>query len=145
PIADPYTPKNQRKSGIYAVRIDDGQLVWSSPAPDADCAAAPRGSFINICTNGLSAAPTAIPGLVIEGSMDGILRAYDTRDGTVAWSFNVGQESFRPINAADAMKGDTMNGAGATVAGGMLFQISGYKPTNPKAMNLLLAFTVDGE
>ena len=82
---------------------------------------------------------------MVEGSLDGILRAYDAADGTVVWSFDVGQASFRPLNASAPMKGDTMNSAGASVAGGTLFQISGYQASNPRAMNLLLAFTVDGK
>lgn len=145
PIADPYTPKAQARSGMHAIGIADGALVWSSLAPDADCAIAPRGSLIGICTNGLSAAPTAIDGLVIEGSMDGILRAYTAGAGEVAWSFDVGQETFQPLNASSPVKGGTMNAGGATLAGGTLFQISGYQPTNPGAVNLLLAFTVDGK
>jgi polyvinyl alcohol dehydrogenase (cytochrome) len=145
PIADPYAPKDQRKSGMYALRISDGHLEWSSPAPDPNCAVAPKGSLINICTSGLSSAPTAIPGLVIEGSLDGILRAYDVKDGKVVWSLDIGQTSFQPLNASAPMKGDTMNAAGATVAGGMLLQVSGYQTSNPKATNLLLAFTLDGK
>ncbi len=100
--------------------------------------------MINICTSGLSAAATAIDGVIFEGSMDGILRAYDARSGQVTWSFDVGQAVFQPINTANLMKGDTMNGAGVTIAGGMLFQISGYKTGNAKAPNLLLAFSLDG-
>ena len=38
-----------------------------------------------------------------------------------------------------------MNAGGPTVAGGTLFQVSGYQTSTPKAMNLLLAFTVDGK
>ena len=145
PIADPYSPKGQRKSGMYGVRISDGRVVWSNPAPDPDCAIAPKGSLINICTNGLSAAPTAIYGTVIEGSLDGILRAYSFRDGKVAWSFDVGQARFQPVNGPAPIKGDTMNAAGSTVAGGTLFQISGYQAGDANAANLLLAFTVDGK
>jgi polyvinyl alcohol dehydrogenase (cytochrome) len=145
PIADPYLPKDQRKSGMYAVRISDGHVAWSTPAPDPDCKVAPKGSLINICTSGLSTAPTAIPGVVIAGSLDGILRAYDAKDGKVAWSLDVGQTSFKPLNAAAPMKGDTMNAAGASVAGGALYQISGYQTSNAKAANLLLAFTVEGK
>ena len=77
--------------------------------------------------------------------MDGILRAYDSRDGKLAWSFDVGQASFQPINAPAPVKGDTMNAAGSTVAGGELFQISGYQTADAKASNLLLAFSVDGK
>jgi polyvinyl alcohol dehydrogenase (cytochrome) len=145
PIADPYASKQERKSGMFALRLGDGGVVWSTPAPDANCAIAPKGSLINICTNGLSAAPTAIPGAVIEGSLDGVLRAYGSKDGKVVWSYDVGQASFKPLNASAPMKGDTMNAAGATVAGGTLFQVSGYQSSNPKSMNLLLAFTVDGK
>jgi len=145
PIADPFGPKDQVKPGMYAVRISDGRLVWSTPAAEANCAVAPKGSLVGICTNGLSAAPTAIGGVVVEGSMDGFLRAYDARTGKVIWSLDVGQTQFHPLNAAAPMKGDTMNAAGATVAGGTLFQVSGYQSSNPRAQNLLLAFTVDGK
>jgi polyvinyl alcohol dehydrogenase (cytochrome) len=145
PIADPYLPKEEARRGLHAVRIADGKLAWSAPAPDADCAVAPKGSLINICTNGLSATPTAIPGVVFEGSMDGILRAYDAATGKTIWSLDIGQTSFRPLNAAAPMKGDTINAGGATVAGGTLYQVSGYQSANAKAMNMLLAFTVDGQ
>ncbi len=143
PIADVVAPKLS-KAGMYALRISDGHAVWSTPAPAPDCAIAPKGSLVNICTNGLSAAPTAVDGAVIEGSMDGFLRAYDSRTGKVIWDFDLGQASFTPVNAAEPMKGATINAAGATVSGGTLFQISGYQSSNPAATNLLLAFTVDG-
>ena len=145
PIADPVGARDQVKPGMYAVRIADGAPVWASPAPAANCALAPKGSLIGICTNGLSSAPTAIAGLVIEGSMDGVLRAYGAKDGKPAWSYDVGQARFQPVNAAEPMKGDTMNAGGPTVVGGTLFQVSGYQTSNPRAMNLLLAFTVDGK
>lgn len=145
PIADPYTPKAESMRGMYALRITDGARVWSSPVPDPDCAIAPRGSLINICTSGLSAAPTAIPGMVIAGSLDGILRAWDARTGRVSWQVDIGQTRFRPINAAEPKKGDTMNAGGATVAGGMVFQVSGYQTSGTAAVNLLLAFSVDGK
>ncbi len=77
--------------------------------------------------------------------MDGVLRAYGAKDGKVAWSYDIGQARFQPINAPQPMKGDTMNAGGPTVAGGMLFQVSGYQTSNPKAMNLLLAFAIDGK
>ena len=143
PIADVVAP-NLSKAGMYAIAIGDGSLAWSTPAPPPDCAIAPKGSLVDICTNGLSAAPTAIDGAVIEGSMDGFLRAYDARSGKVIWSFDLGQASFMPVNASAPVNGATMNSAGATVAGGTLFQVSGYQASNPNANNLLLAFTVDG-
>jgi len=145
PIADPYTRRSQTKAGLYAVRIRDGSLIWSTPAPYPDCRIAPKGSLVGMCTSGLSAAATATPGLVFEGSMDGILRAYDARDGKIRGRLDIGQSIFRPVNAPAGIKGDTINGAGATVAGGTLYQISGYQPINRSAVNLLLAFTIDGK
>lgn len=145
PIADPYTPKDEARRGMFAVRVADGSVAWANPAPEPDCAVAPKGSLINICTSGLSSAPTAFGGVVVEGSLDGILRAYDAKDGKIVWSFDLGQTSVQPLNASAPMKGDTMNAGGASVAGGTLFQVSGYQSSNPKATNLLLAFTVDGK
>jgi len=144
PIADPYLPKQEAKRGLHALRIADGTLAWSALPRDPDCAVAPKGSLINICNNGLSATPSVIPGVVFEGSMDGILRAYDAKTGTVVWSMDIGQTSFQPLNAAAPMKGDTMNAGGATIVGGALYQVSGYQSANPKATNLLLAYTVNG-
>jgi polyvinyl alcohol dehydrogenase (cytochrome) len=144
PIADPYAPKGKGRAGMYGLNIGDGRIVWSNPAPAPDCATAPKGSLINICTSGLSAAPTAIDGVVVEGSLDGILRAYGARDGQVFWSFDLGLARFTPVNASGPVKGDTMNAGGATVAGGTLFQMSGYQTSNPKATDLLVAFTIDG-
>ncbi len=79
PIADPYAPRDKTKAGMYGLDIGDGRIVWSNPAPAPNCAVAPKGSLINICTSGLSTAPTAIEGAVIEGSLDGVLRAYGAR------------------------------------------------------------------
>ena len=146
PIADPYAlPGQTTQAGMNAVRISDGKVVWSAPVPPANCAIAPKGSLANLCTSGLSAAPAAFGGLVVEGSMDGFLRIYDARTGKVVWSQDIGQTSFQPINAAQPRKGDTMNAGASTVAGGTLFQISGYQSSNPRAMNLLLAYTADGK
>jgi polyvinyl alcohol dehydrogenase (cytochrome) len=145
PVTDLFAPAGTGKPGLYALRIADGHRVWSIAPPDPDCKTAPKGSLVNVCTSGFSGAATAIDGLVIEGSMDGKLRAHNVRDGKIVWEADLGQTSFQPINAAAPRKGDTMNGAGASVAGGMLFQISGYQSSYSKAMNLLLAFTVDGK
>jgi polyvinyl alcohol dehydrogenase (cytochrome) len=145
PIADPFPVNGVPKPGMYALNIADGSEAWSSPAPAADCSVAPRGSLVDICTNGLSAAATAIDGVAFAGSMDGILRAYSADTGEILWSIDLGQTSFQPLNSAEPLNGDTMNAAGATIVDGTLFQISGYKSSNPQAVNLLLAFTVDGE
>lgn len=145
PVADPFAPRAEARRGMHALAIADGRALWSSLAPEPDCKVAPKGSLVNVCTAGLSAAATAIDGVVIAGSMDGMLRGYAARDGGVVWQVDLGRASFQPLNAEKPRKGDTMNAGGATVAGGTLFQVSGYQPSGPRATNLLLAFTVDGK
>jgi polyvinyl alcohol dehydrogenase (cytochrome) len=84
------------------------------------------------------APPTAIPGVVLAGSLDGHLRAYDSRSGDVLWDFNTAQE-FMTTNGLKA-HGGSLNGAGPTVVSGMVYVNTGY--TNAMDGNVLLAFGV---
>ncbi len=82
------------------------------------------------------APPTAIPGVVFAGSLDGHLRAYDARSGQVIWDFDTVQQ-FLTTNGIQA-HGGSLNGAGPAIVGGMVFATSGY--TNAMSGNVLLAF-----
>ena len=84
------------------------------------------------------APPTSIPGVIFLGSLDGHLRAYDTRDGSVLW-VDTAQE-FHATNALKA-HGGSLNGAGPAMVSGMVYVNSGY--TNSMAGNVLLAFALD--
>ena len=81
-----------------------------------------------------------IPGVVFAGSIDGGVRGYSTKDGTVVWEFDTNRW-FETINGLTA-NGGSINGAGPTVAGGMLFVSSGYSAFGGRAGNVLLAFAV---
>ncbi|MGC2551755.1 MAG: PQQ-binding-like beta-propeller repeat protein, partial [Candidatus Sulfotelmatobacter sp.] len=85
------------------------------------------------------APPTLIPGAVFAGSLDGHLRAYDTRDGSVLWDFDTVQE-FHTTNGLRA-HGGSLNGAGPAIVSGMVYVNTGY--TNAMAGNVLLAFSAD--
>jgi polyvinyl alcohol dehydrogenase (cytochrome) len=88
---------------------------------------------------GITAALTAIPGVVFVGSQDGTIRAYATADGREVWSFNTLQD-FKTTNQVPA-RGGSMGAPGPTVAGGMLFVGSGYVGLgNGMPGNVLLAF-----
>jgi polyvinyl alcohol dehydrogenase (cytochrome) len=82
----------------------------------------------------------ADPGVIFSGSMDGHLRAYDTRDGNVIWDFETRRE-FKTIDGVYA-HGGSMDKNGPTVAGGMLYVETGNYIGMPG--NALLAFSVDG-
>jgi polyvinyl alcohol dehydrogenase (cytochrome) len=135
------------KPGLYALRLRDGSPVWSAPAPRKPC----RWSNV-YCHPAVSQAVTAIPGVVFAGSMDGHFRAHSTADGKVIWEFNTAATPHRTVAGKDAY-GGVMDGAGPTVAGGMVYVHSGYagrstERTNDlsgKEGNVLLAFSVDGK
>jgi polyvinyl alcohol dehydrogenase (cytochrome) len=121
--------------GIRAVRIDTGQEVWSKEASERLCGTE-RG-----CSAAQGAAVTAVPGIVLSGSMDGGLRAYASDDGTLVWSFDTNRE-FETVNGVKA-KGGAMDGPGAAVGNGMIFINSGYVSLIGRPGNVLLAFGVD--
>ncbi|HVZ24398.1 MAG TPA: PQQ-binding-like beta-propeller repeat protein, partial [Vicinamibacterales bacterium] len=122
----------QSPGGIRAVALATGQEVWSKPASPPLCGTTPG------CSAAQGAAVTAIPGVVFSGSMDGGLRAYATRDGSIVWQFDTNRP-FETVNGVRA-NGGAMDGPGAVVAHGMLFIDSGYVSLIGRPGNVLLAF-----
>ena len=123
--------------GMVAVNIADGKTRWTIP-PTADTCNARRG-----CNTGQPAAVSSIPGVVFSGSLDGHLRAYDSRTGKVLWEVNTVNE-YDTVNRIPA-RGGSMNGPGATIVGGMLFVNSGYGSLGFMPGNVVLAFSIDGK
>jgi polyvinyl alcohol dehydrogenase (cytochrome) len=81
---------------------------------------------------------TATPEYVLSGSVDGHVRAYSSRDGKVLWDFDTAKP-FETVNGVSA-HGGSLNAAGPTIAGGMLFVNSGYGMYGEQAGNVLIAF-----
>jgi polyvinyl alcohol dehydrogenase (cytochrome) len=139
--------KEDGKPGVYALRIADGELIWSAPAPRKPC------RWDNLfCSPAVSQAVTAIPGVVFAGSMDGHFRAHDTKTGKVIWEFNTAAKPLKTVAGKKAY-GGVMDGAGPTVVDGMVYVHSGYagrstSNTNDlsgREGNVLIAFSVDGK
>jgi PQQ enzyme repeat len=84
---------------------------------------------------------TAIAGVVFSGSLDGVMRAYDSRDGRIIWEFNT-RQSFPTINGVEG-RGGGINGPGPVIAGGVLYVNSGYGAIGGAPGNVLLAFAAD--
>jgi len=116
--------------GIVAYRVNDGAQVWKTPPPGC--------GDRRPCSPAQSQAVTAIPGAVFSGSIDGHLRAYDTRDGKIIWDFDTARE-FVTVNNV-AAKGGSLDVGGPIVAGGMMFVVSGYPGFAAMPGNVLLAF-----
>jgi polyvinyl alcohol dehydrogenase (cytochrome) len=123
----------EHPGGMNAVNLSDGKPVWHMPPQPMLCGEKRPG-----CGPGQGGALTAIPGAVLNGALDGGLRAYSTTDGKVLWMFDTGKE-FATVNGVKA-KGGSMDGNGPIVAGGMVYVNSGYGGLVGTPGNVLLAF-----
>jgi polyvinyl alcohol dehydrogenase (cytochrome) len=132
-VADFLTPT---PGGMRALKLGTGEEVWSKPPQPKMCGETARG-----CNAAQGGAVTAIPGAVLSGSLDGGLRAYSAKDGSIVWQFDTNKE-FPTVNGVKA-NGGGMDGPGPVVAGGMLFVNSGYGGLVGRPGNVLLAFGVE--
>jgi len=76
--------------------------------------------------------------VVFSGSMDGHLRAYSTKDGSVLWDFDT-RPNFETVNGVKA-HGGSMSGNGPVVSGNMMYVASGFNVTAGMGGNVVLAF-----
>lgn len=125
PIAD-------AKPGIHALKAFSGEILWSQLADDI-CAGRKD------CDPGISAAITAIPGVVFAGHMDGRLRAYDAGNGSVLWEYDTYRE-FETISGEIARGGSFGGGSGPIIANGRVYANSGYGLYFHMPGNVLLMF-----
>jgi len=126
----------ENPGGLHAVNLATGQRAWLTPAPPPVCSGpAPN------CSGAQSAAISVIPGVVFSGSVDGALRAYSTKDGTIIWTENTNRD-YATVNGVKA-NGASMGGGGPVIVDGMLFVNSGYGAPAGRVGNVLLAFGVE--
>jgi polyvinyl alcohol dehydrogenase (cytochrome) len=121
--------------GLYAVRIDTGEKIWSTPAPkDAGNPAQ-------------AAAVSGMPGIVFSASFGGHLRAYTVgpggTPGQIVWDFDA-RRDFETVNHVPA-KGGSFDGGGPAISHGMVITTCGYGFAGGVPGNVMLAFSVDGK
>ena len=116
---------------IAAVRLDDGEVIWSRTiAPANGMESHP----------GLEGPVTISHDVLFSGSWDGMLRALSTTDGETLWAFNTARD-FETVNGVKA-NGGSMGAVGQVVEDGMLLVTSGYIGVkNGATGNVLLVFT----
>ncbi len=124
-----------RKPGLFALNPTDGEILWYTPAPDV-CAEEDKPA----CDPGLSAAVTAIPGVVFAGAFDGHLRAYDTETGEVLWDFDTNR-TFESVSG-EVAQGGSIESDGPVVYRGRVLVNSGYLFGDRMPGNALLVFSV---
>jgi polyvinyl alcohol dehydrogenase (cytochrome) len=120
--------------GLFALSIKSGEVVWS--APPSPCTARTQ------CSPAQTAAVTALPGVVLSGSLSGHIRAFAATDGKVLWDFDT-MRDFKTVNGVPA-HGGSISVAGPVVVGGTVYILSGYDTFGETPGNVLLAFTADG-
>jgi polyvinyl alcohol dehydrogenase (cytochrome) len=119
-------------AGLHAIDAFTGQVLWSAKAPD-NCGNRPN------CDPGISAAVTAMPGVVFAGHLDGQFRAYDSSNGKVLWAVDT-TKPVKTITDAEA-HGGGMSGPGAAVADGYVVLNSGYGLYYHMPGNVLLVYS----
>src|SRR5258706_3032519 len=118
--------------GLFALDLATGKI--SMQVPPVPCGSRSQ------CSPALSAAVTAIPGVVFSGGVSGYLRAYASDDARLLWEFDTARD-YATANGV-AAQGGAMEGPGPTIAGGMLYVNSGYGQWGGLPGNALLAFEV---
>jgi polyvinyl alcohol dehydrogenase (cytochrome) len=132
PVSDVLAPPAEA-GGLSALKLATGEQVWHTPAPKLECTPG-RG-----CTGAQSAPASVIPGVVFSGSVDGHLRAYSTKDGSIIWDFNTIRD-YETVNRVPA-KGGSLDAAGPAIADGLVVTNSGYGQWRGLPGNVLLAFS----
>jgi polyvinyl alcohol dehydrogenase (cytochrome) len=118
--------------GFAAVDLKDGKLRWRRKV---EATREPER------LHGHSGAVSLVPGAVLSGGWDGVLRAISTEDGRVLSSFDTLRD-FDSVNGVPA-HGGSMGAPGPTVAGGRIYVGSGIIGGSGRPGNALLAFAAD--
>ena len=117
-------------SGHLALDLKTGEEVWYAPLVP------PQGRENQ---RGVVGAVTLIPGVLLSGARDGMIRAASSRTGQLLWEFDSAKE-FTTVNGVQARGGSAASG-GPVVANGMVFIGSGYPGfQGGQPGNVLLAF-----
>lgn len=94
----------------------------------------------SFCSPALSAAVSAIPGVVFSGGVSGFIRAYATADAKLLWEFDTTRD-YVTVNKVPG-HGGAIDGPGPVIVDGMLYTNSGYGQWSGVPGNVLLAFEV---
>ncbi|OLF19257.1 outer membrane protein assembly factor BamB family protein [Actinophytocola xanthii] len=127
---------------LFAVNPVNGDVVWQTPAPADGCTTGGAAQVPHpLCAPAHGAPASSSPGLAWVGGVDGKLRAYDTRNGRILWSYDT-VRVFNGVNGIEGMgSAITGTGGGTVVANGMVYVQSGYWPEySTEKGHVLLAF-----
>ena len=127
--------RGEAKPGMFTLDAATGETLWFTPVPNR-CPESAQPA----CDPGLSAAVTAIPGIVFAGGFDGWLRAFDGATGRIVWEYDTNREFDALFDVPG--RGGSIESAGPVVVDGALLVNSGYLFGGRMPGNVLLKFSV---
>ena len=133
---DGRTYKEAGRPGLYALDMKTGLFIWKQPYTGAGCTGR------EFCHAGISQVVTAAPGVVLAGSMDGVLRVHDSATGHIVWQYDTAPPVMT-VSGEEAHGGSLGGSSGAITANGMLFVNSGYGLYFHMPGNIMLVFGKD--
>jgi polyvinyl alcohol dehydrogenase (cytochrome) len=141
---DPPFPGYSAEPGLYALDMDSGNLLWEYRV-ERGCEMAmnpyfQREELYPDCSfyYAFSAALSVANDVVFAPALDGRLRAFDTGDGTLLWTYETAREFTTA--AGGLAHGGSIDSAGVQFAGDMAYLQSGYGLFGQLPGNVLLAF-----
>ncbi len=131
-------PFRDGTGSMAALRAADGSRVWHTVTEKPTDCPDPESRQ---CSSANWSSATAVPGAVLTGSWDGVLRAYSAEDGSILWEYPT-QREYETINGVPGFGGGIGGGA-PTIVDGMMYLGSGYAILGGASGNVLLAFGLD--
>ena len=123
---------------LSAVNVETGEVVWKVSGLPGDCEGKPTPP----CTNAFTLPTTVVGGFVFAGTLDGVLRVFDTTTGDQIWTYDTVRE-YDGVNGRKGRGGTLAAFGGPVVAGNRLFIMSGMDQFNIGLPgNVLLAFEI---
>ncbi|MFI7679807.1 PQQ-binding-like beta-propeller repeat protein [Actinophytocola sp. NPDC049390] len=125
---------------LFAVDPVDGDVVWEARHPADGCTTGGAAAFAEMCELSFTPAVSATPGLIYEGSSDGKIRIFSSRNGDLLWEFDAIRD-FAGVNGVPGRGSGISGNGGAVIVDGMLYVQAGYYPFYPTDKGtVLLAF-----
>lgn len=141
PISDRFTNVGQRKAdpapGVHALELSTGKPVWYAVAPEEPC------NTRKPCYAANSGATSVAGDVVFAGGLDGYIRAYGAKDGSLLWQYDT-VKKYTGINGVPG-QGGALDGPSALVHQGMVYVNSGYGRHSQLPGNVFLAFELSNK
>ena len=122
PITDIDSSTGTADGSFVALDLSTGKIVWrTSVDAKKTCKGKPG---IPLCTNAFATPPTVAGEVVFTGSNDGVLRAYNRRNGKLVWSY----DTYREFTGANGIRGHggSLGFGGPTVVNDHVYIMTGH-------------------